>query len=76
MISAYDEVANFMASISPLKVIDFKPSKNGQDRFDFLSEKKKSNIISEEELIELHNYIISNRIICLAKAKAHDLLKK
>ncbi|MDZ7897334.1 MAG: hypothetical protein U5N85_04800 [Arcicella sp.] len=34
--TVYDEVADFMASMNPEKVIAFKPSKSNQNRLDSL----------------------------------------
>ncbi len=73
-ISVYDEVAAFMASMNPEKVIAFKPSKANQDRLDNLLDKQKIEGLTPEEKSEIEHYLMLNRIIGLAKARALSLL--
>ena len=73
-ISVYDEVATFMASMNPKKVAAFKPSKANQERLDFLLDKQKEEGLTPEEKSEVEHYLIINRIIGLAKARALNLL--
>jgi hypothetical protein len=72
--TVYDEVATFMASMNPEKVIAFKPSKANQNRLDFLLDKQKEDGLSDTEKNELEHYLMLNRIIGLAKARALNLL--
>lgn len=72
--TVYDEVANFMATMNPEKVIAFKPSKANQTRFDLLLDKQKQNKLSVEEKSEIEHYLMLNRIIGLAKAQALNLV--
>lgn len=72
--TVYDEVASFMASMNPEKVIAFKPSKANQNRLDFLLDKQTEKGLSSEEISELEHYLMLNRIIGLAKARALSLL--
>lgn len=74
--SVYDEVAEFIANMNPSNVIAFKPSTDNQNRFDFLLEKNKETDLSNEERIDLEHFLILNRIIGLAKARALNLLTK
>ncbi|MEO6820856.1 MAG: hypothetical protein ABI204_14075 [Ginsengibacter sp.] len=74
--SVYNEVAEFMASMNPAKVIAFKPSSANQIRFDFLLDKQKENCLSNDEKSEIEHYLILNRIIGLAKAQALNILRK
>jgi len=74
--SVYDEVAEFIAKMNPSNVIEFKPSADNQNRFDFLLEKHKETDLSHEEKSELEQFLILNRIIGLAKARALNLLAK
>ena len=74
--SVYDEVAEFIANMNPSNVIAFKPSTDNQNRFDFLLEKNKETDLSNEERIDLEHFLILNRIIGLAKARAFNLLSK
>jgi hypothetical protein len=71
--TVYDEVAEFMASMNPEKVIAFKPSKANQNRLDFLLDKQVETNLSDKEKSELEHYLILNRIVGLAKARALNL---
>jgi hypothetical protein len=73
-ISVYDEVASFMASMNPEKVIAFKPSSTSQERLDFLLDKQKETVLTPDEKSEIEHYLIINRIVGLAKARALNLL--
>ena len=73
-ISIYDELSGFIASMNPEKVIAFKPSKANQDRLDALLDKQKETKLSVEEKAELEHYLIINRIVGLAKARAIKML--
>lgn len=72
--TVYDEVATFMASMNPEKVIAFKPSKANQNRLDFLLDKQKEKGLSNTETSELEHFLMLNRIIGLAKARALNLI--
>jgi hypothetical protein len=72
--TVYDEVADFMASMNPEKVIAFKPSKSNQKRLDFLLDKQKEIALTDVERNELEHYLILNRIIGLAKARAFNMI--
>jgi hypothetical protein len=73
--SIYDEISAFIASMNPEKVMAFKPSSTNQDRLDFLLDKQKDTGLTVEEKTELEHYLIINRIIGLAKARAINLMK-
>ena len=72
--SVYNEVAEFMATMNPAKVIAFKPSEANQARFDFLLDKQTESKLSNDEKNELEHYLMLNRIIGLAKAQALNIL--
>ena len=72
--SVYDEVAVFVASMNPEKVIAFKASDTHQDRLDFLLDKQVESKLTRKEKNELEHYLMLNRIIGLAKARALTLL--
>ncbi len=72
-ISIYDEVANFMAAMNPEKVLAFKPSQANQERLNFLLDKQKETGLTREEKSEIEHYLIINRIVGLAKARAMGL---
>jgi hypothetical protein len=54
--TVYDEVADFMATMNPAKVIAFKPSKANQNRLDFLLDKQLETDLSSEEKSELEHF--------------------
>lgn len=72
--TVYEEVANFMATMNPEKVIAFKPSEANQNRLDLLLEKQNKFPLSTEEKNEMEHYLMLNRIIGLAKAQALNLI--
>jgi hypothetical protein len=72
--SVYEEIASFMASMNPEKVVAFKASKENQGRLDFLLDKQQDEGLSLDEKSELEHFLIINRIIGLAKARALNLL--
>jgi hypothetical protein len=74
-ISIYDEISSFIASMNPEKVIQFRPSDIQQNRLDFLLDKQKESGLTSEEKTELDHYLIINRIVGLAKARAIKLLQ-
>ncbi|MCU0341878.1 MAG: hypothetical protein MUE30_18545 [Spirosomaceae bacterium] len=74
--SIYDEVSDFMASMNPEKVLQFKSSTQSQKRLDWLLERQKEAGLSTEERNELESYLIVNRIVGLAKARAIKILEK
>jgi hypothetical protein len=74
-ISIYDEISGFIASMNPEKVIQFRPSDIQQNRLDFLLDKQKESGLTSEEKTELDHYLIINRIVGLAKARAIKLLQ-
>lgn len=73
-LSIYDEISAFIASMNPEKVIAFKPSKANQERLDFLLDKQKEAPLVPDEKTELEHYLIINRIVGLAKARAIKLM--
>jgi GTP-dependent phosphoenolpyruvate carboxykinase len=74
-ISIYDEISSFIANMNPEKVVAFKPSSANQDRLDSLLDKQKKTVLSMEEKTELEHYLIINRIVGLAKARAIKILR-
>lgn len=74
--SVYDELSEFIAKMNPKKVINFKPSPANQARLDFLFEKQKETTLNAQEKNELEHYLIINRIVGLAKARAIKMLER
>ncbi len=67
---AYEEVAEFIASLDPAKLLELKPSPTVQARLEDLLAKKKKAGISEDEQYELDRYLALEHLIALAKARA------
>ena len=68
--STYDTVADFIASMNPKKVLEMRASAEMQQRLEELIEKEKSEKLSLVEKDELDHYIVLERLIRLAKARA------
>ena len=68
--STYDTVADFIASMNPKKVLEMRASAEMQQRLEELIEKEKSEKLSLAEKDELDHYIVLERLIRLAKARA------
>jgi hypothetical protein len=69
-VSVYEELALFLANLSPSKVLAFKASEEAQIRVSELLEKNKSIGLSEEEKEEMGHFMTFEHIVRLAKAKA------
>jgi hypothetical protein len=67
---AFEEVAEFIASLDPEKLLTLKPSSAVQTRVEELISKKKENVISDDEQYELDRYLALEHLIALAKARA------
>ena len=65
---AFKEVAEFIASLDPEKLLTLKPSSAVQAQVELLISKKKENNISEEEQYELDRLLVLEHLIGLAKA--------
>ena len=72
--SVFDEISTFIAGMNPEKVVNFKPSSTHQQRLDFLLDKQQETFLSADEKSEVEQYLIVNRIVGLAKARAIHLL--
>jgi hypothetical protein len=72
--SVFDEISTFIAGMNPEKVMNFKPSPAHQQRLDFLLTKQKETSLSAEEKSEVEQYLLVNRMVGLAKARAIHLL--
>ena len=59
-----------MADMNPAKVVAFKPSTANQQRLDFLLDKQKEDGLTIDEKSGLERYLVLNRIISFAKARA------
>lgn len=68
--SVYDELAFFLASLSPRRVLAYKVSEKSQSRVNQLLEKNKTAGLTEEESAEMERFMTVEHIVRLAKAKA------
>ena len=70
----YEELVQFIASLSPREVVDFKPSEPARQRVWELIERQKASPLPTEDKTELdHNHEIEH-LMRLAKARARQLL--
>lgn len=73
--SVYDELAQFLANLSPRRVLAYKASAQSQSRVNELLEKNKTVGLTAEENAEMERYMTVEHIVRLAKAKAKALQK-
>jgi hypothetical protein len=69
-LSIFDELAYFLANLSPKKVLAYKASTKAQERINFLIEKNKTTGLNIDENEEMERYMIVEHIEQMAKAKA------
>ena len=74
--SVYDSVADFIAAMNPQKVLELKAAPEMQQRLEELIAQETAVGLSSEEKDELDHYIVLERLIRLAKAKALYLLNQ
>jgi hypothetical protein len=74
--SAYDSLADFMASLDPVKVLSFHAPQKIQDRVEELLEKKQETGLDLIEQEELDHYLILEHIVRLAKSRARLQMSK
>jgi|GEM_PF-1180567 len=70
----YAEVAEFIASLDPAKVIAFRASAQAKERVGDLIYKEKTTGLSPDETAELDDWMRLEHLMILAKAGAHRLL--
>lgn len=75
-LSVYDSVADFIASMNPQKVLELKAAPEMQQILEELIDQEQSRGLSLEEKDELDHYIVLERLIRLAKARALYLLSQ
>jgi hypothetical protein len=64
----FDEIIDFIPQ--PQQILNYKPSKSTQNRLDDLLEKKRNEQLSDDELHELDQFIMTEHIMRIAKIKA------
>ena len=72
--NVYDELAEFLASLAPEKVLAFKPSEKKQKRLSELLELQQTRSLTALEQMEMEHFFTLERIIRVAKAHALTLL--
>ena len=75
-LNIYDDFADFVAGLSPEKILAYHAPDRIQKRVEHLIEKKKTGSISSAEAQELEKYFVFEHIVRLAKARALKLLGK
>lgn len=68
--SAYDQVADLLATVDPIKVSALRATSEMQERFDYLAENAIADQLTKREKDELDHYIVLERLIRLAKIRA------
>ena len=70
----YEEIVEFIASLSPREVVEFKPSREAQQRVWDLIDRQKVSPLPSEEKDELDHYLEVEHLMRLARARARKLL--
>jgi len=68
--TTYDTVADFIAGMNPQRVLEFRATPEMQERLEELIEKEKAEGLTAAEKDELDHYVVLERLIRLAKARA------
>jgi hypothetical protein len=76
MAAPLDEIADFLATASPEKVMAFKLSDSTQQRIRELIKKEKEGKIQSDEADELDRYLLLDNLMMIAKARAHVRLSQ
>jgi hypothetical protein len=69
-LNAYDSLADFMASLDPIKVLGFHAPQKLQERVEELLERQQESTLDITEKEELDHYMILEHIVRLAKSRA------
>jgi len=72
--NVYDELAEFLASLAPEKVLAFQPSEKKQQRLSELLALQQARSLTIAERLEMEHFFTLERIIRVAKAHALTLL--
>ena len=67
---AYEEGAEFIATLDPKRLLELRPSDVVQSRVEVLIDRKKNNILTSEEKYEIERYMALEHLIALAKVRA------
>jgi hypothetical protein len=69
----YENLAEFIASMDPTKVLAFHAPADIQQRVEYLLEKKLEHGLNTKESQELEHFFILEHIVRLAKSRAQQL---
>jgi hypothetical protein len=72
--TVYDHVADFIADMNPSKLLELRATEVARERLTELIEKEKDAGLSPVEKDELDHYLVLERLIRLAKARARQRL--
>jgi hypothetical protein len=72
----YEEIVEFIASLSPREVLGFTPSQGARQRVWELIERQKEAQLPSDERAELDHYLEVEHLMRLAKARARELLTR
>lgn len=75
-LNIYDDFAEFIAGLSPEKILSYHAPDRIQKRVEYLVNRKKDGVINPAESQELEKYFMFEHIVRLAKARALKLLAK
>jgi len=75
MHKAHDEVIEFIALNNPRGVMAFRPSAEAKDRVADLISREKTNDLSADEKSERDHCLLVEKLMRLAKARAHQYLQ-
>jgi hypothetical protein len=73
-LNIYDDFAEFIAGLSPDKILAYHAPDRIQKRVEYLVSRKKEGVIAPAESQELEKYFMFEHIVRLAKARALKLL--
>lgn len=76
VVEAYGDIAKFLAQLAPNQILSLKANDKMASRVEELIARKKEDILSEEERIELERYLSLDLLINLTKARAISMNKK
>ena len=75
-INIYEDFAEFIAGLSPEKILAYHAPDKIQKRVEYLVAKKKEGTLSQLEAQELEKYFVFEHIVRLSKARALKLISK
>lgn len=64
-----------MENPSPQAILDFRASEEDEERILLLTQRKKANILTFDETVEIENYFKAEHLVRIAKAKAFGQLR-